>query len=308
MTQPTDTPPPTRPAEALPAWLLLPQAPPPAAGRSGVSFLSRFVQGMGRFLEEAFAGEALSARPGLLQGLDARAKIVGLLALVVTAALTTDLTALLLLLASGVALIPLSCLEFRRFALRAWLVVPVFTLLIALPATTSWVTPGDAVIPLWGSGSITGNGLLVAARLVVRVTAAVTFGVLLAVTTRWDVLVRGLRVLRVPRSFVFILTATYRYVFQLLRLTQDLVTARLSRSVGPVSRRDDRRFIAAAVGTLFVRSQALGEEVHLAMLARGYTGEVVTLERLRWRVRDGIWLVAVAALIAAVIVLQLRGG
>jgi cobalt/nickel transport system permease protein len=75
-----------------------------------------------------------------------------------------------------------------------------------------------------------------------------------------------------------------------------------------VSRRDDRRFIAAAVGTLFVRSQALGEEVHLAMLARGYTGEVVTLERLRWRVRDGIWLVAVAALIAAVIVLQLRGG
>jgi len=44
------------------------------------------------------------------------------------------------------------------------------------------------------------------------------------------------------------------------------------------------------------------------MLARGYTGEVVTLERLRWRTRDGIWLVAVAALIAAVIVLQLRGG
>ena len=65
----------------------------------------------------------------------------GLLALVVTAALTTDLTALLLLLASGVALIPLSCLEFRRFALRAWLVVPVFTLLIALPATTRCASP-----------------------------------------------------------------------------------------------------------------------------------------------------------------------
>jgi len=28
-------------------------------------------------------------------------------------------------------------------------------------------------------------------------------------------------------------------------------------------------------------------------------------ERLRWRTRDGIWLVAVVALIAAVIVLQL---
>jgi len=307
MTQPTDNLAPAQPAKALPAWLRQPQAAPPAAGRSGVSFLSRFVLGLGHFLEGAFAGEALSARPGLLQSLDARAKIIGLLGLVVTAALATDLAALLLLLAAGVALIPLSRLEFRRFALRAWLVVPLFTLLIALPAITSWVTPGDAVIPLWGSGSITNNGLLVAARLVVRVTAAVTFGVLLAVTTRWDVLVRGLRVLRVPRSFVFILTSTYRYVFQLLRLTQDLVTARLSRSVGPVSRRDDRRFIAAAVGTLFVRSQALGEEVYLAMLARGYTGEVVTLERLRWRARDTAWLVAVAALIAAAVVLQLRG-
>lgn len=288
---------------ALPAWLLQPQTPPPAAGRGGVSVLSRFVMGLGRFVEDAMAGDAFSARPGLLQALDARAKLVGLLALLVTAALTRDLAGLLVLLAAGVALVPLSRLSLPRFALRAWLIVPLFTLVVALPATTSWVTPGEAVIPLWGGGSVTDTGLLVAARLVVRVTAAVTFGVLLAVTTRWDVLMRALRVLYVPRGFVFILTATYRYVFQLARLVQDLVMARLARSVGPVSRADDRRFIAAAVGTLFVRSQALGEEVQLAMTARGYTGEVVVLEQPMFRLRDGVWLCAVAALIALVIAL-----
>ena len=287
----------------LPDWLLAPPPAPPPAGRSGVSFLSRFVVGVGHFLQEAFAGEAMSARPGLLQGLDPRAKLIGLIALVVTAALTTDLAGLLVLLAAGIALVVLSRLDIGGFALRAWLIVPGFTLLIALPATTSWVTPGPEVVPLWGSGSITTTGLLVAARLVVRVSAAVTFGVLLAVTTRWDVLMRALRVLYVPRTFVFILTATYRYVFQLLRLVEDLVTARLARSVGPVSRRDDRRFIAAAVGTLFVRSQALGEEVHLAMVARGYAGEVVTLEQPRFRTRDAFWLVAVAALIVVVVLL-----
>jgi cobalt/nickel transport system permease protein len=291
----------TSDTDTLPFWLLQPQAAAPAAGSSSVSFLSRFVQGLGHFLEEAFAGEALSVRPGLLQGLDARAKLVGLLALLVTAALSTNIWALLVLLAAGVALVPLSRLNVGRFALRAWTVVPVFTLIIALPAMTSWVTPGAVVVHLWGGGSITSAGLLVAARLVVRVTAAVTFGVLLAVTTRWDMLMRGLRVLYVPRSFLFILTATYRYVFQLLRLTQDLVTARLARSVGPVSRRDDRHFIAAAVGTLFARSQMLGEEVYLAMLARGYTGAVLTLERLRFRARDAGWLVAVALLVAAVV-------
>jgi cobalt/nickel transport system permease protein len=294
-------------AHTLPSWLLRPQPALPAAGRSGVSFLSRFVLGIGRFLEEAFAGEALSARSGLLQGLDARAKLVGLLALIVAAALSTEIVALLVLFAAGVILILLSRLDLGKFALRAWLVVPVFTLIIALPAMTSWVTSGEAVVHLWGSGSVTQNGLLVAGRLVLRVTATVTFGVLLAVTTRWDMLMRGLRVLYVPRSFVFILTATYRYVFQLLRLTQDLAMARLARSLGPVSRRDDRRFIAAAVGTLFARSQTLGEEVYVAMLARGYAGEVLTLDRLRFRARDVAWLAGVAVLLVAVVWLGAAG-
>jgi cobalt/nickel transport system permease protein len=297
----------TRDPSGLPGWLLRPQSAPPPAGRSGISFVTRLVTGLGRFLEEAFSGDAQAARPGLLQGLDAPAKVAGLLALVVTAALTTRIAALLLLLAVAVALIPLSRLHVARFALRAWLVVPLFTLVVALPATTSWVTSGETVLPLWGSGSITASGLLVAARLVLRVTVAVTFGVLLAVTTRWDVLMRALRTLRVPRTFVFVLTSAYRYVFQLLRLLQDLATARLARSVGPASRRDDRRFIGAAAGTLFVRSQALGEEVYLAMLARGYTGEVVVLEQTRFRTRDAVWLLAVAAVIALVVAAQLRG-
>lgn len=295
-----------RPGEAgqppdLPGWLLEP--PPAPRGGGGTSALSRFVLGLGTFIEHALAGDAVSARHGLLQSLDPRAKVAGLLALIVVTALARDLAVLLGLLALGLVLLVLSRVGLRRFMARAWL-VPLFTLVVALPATTSWVTPGEPVFALWGSGSVTRAGLLVAARLVVRVTAAVTFGLLLAVTTRWDLLMRALRVLFVPRTFVFILTATYRYLFQLVRLVQDLVVARLARTLGPVSRRDDHRFIAAAVGTLFVRSQGLGEEVYLAMVARGYTGEVVVLERLRLRARDAVWLVAVAAVIAVAIALE----
>jgi cobalt ECF transporter T component CbiQ len=287
--------------DTLPAWLTRPQDPPPPAGRSGVSFLTTLVAGVSRFVEDAFAGDALSERHGLLQALDARAKIAGLLSLVVTAAFSSSLGALVLLLAGAVALIPLSRLSLRRFVVRVWLFVPLFTLVAVLPSATSWVTPGEPVVDLWGAGSVTREGLEVVARIALRVTAAVTFGVLLAATTRWDRLLAGLRGLRLPRTFVFILAATYRYVVQLVRLVQDFALARLSRSVGPVSRRDDRRFIAAAVGTLFVRSQALGEEVHLAMLARGYTGEARALEAARFRAVDVAWLVAVAALIGLVV-------
>ena len=139
--------------DSLPSWLLEPP-PAPRSGGGGASLAGRFVAGLGRFLEEAFAAEALTGRRGLLQSLDPRAKLVGLVALVVAAALSTSLAALLVLLAAGVALVLLSRLDVRGFATRAWLVIPLLTLLVALPATTSWVTPGPALVHLWGSGSL----------------------------------------------------------------------------------------------------------------------------------------------------------
>ena len=151
--------------DSLPSWLLPEPPAPPAAAGGGASLTGRFVAGLGGFVQRTMAGDALAARRGLLQGLDARAKLLGLAALIVTAALTTSITGLLLLLAVGVALVLLSRLDVPGFAARAWLVVPLFTLAVAAPAATSWVTPGPVAVPLWGSASLTTTGLQVAARL-----------------------------------------------------------------------------------------------------------------------------------------------
>jgi len=199
----------------------------------------------------------------------------------------------------------LSRLGLGRFALRAWMFVPLFTLAIVLPAMTSWVTPGRTLIHLWGSGGITATGLAVAGRIVLRVTDAVSFSVLLAMTTRWDELLAALRVVRVPRTFVFVLAVSYRYVFVLMRLVQGMVTARRSRTVGRLKTAEDRRFVSAAVGTLFGHSQAMSEQVHTAMLARGFTGEVRARAVWRAGARDYVWALAVPAILAAVVALEM---
>jgi energy-coupling factor transporter transmembrane protein EcfT len=44
------------------------------------------------------------------------------------------------------------------------------------------------------------------------------------------------------------------------------------------------------VGTLFKRSMQLSAEVHRAMMARGYQGEVRILSVFRIRKRDYLWM------------------
>ena len=55
-----------------------------------------------------------------------------------------------------------------------------------------------------------------------------------------------------------------------------------------------RAFVAATGGALFGKAHALSEEVHLAMVSRGYTGTNRTMQHEpRSRAIDGLWVVVV---------------
>lgn len=257
------------------------------------------------------SADELARRPGLLQRLDPRVKLVTLLALIVTAALATRITVLGVLLVVAVALVLASRLGLGRFALRAWTFIPLFTALIMLPAIFGVVTPGRPLLTLWSHGApfwplpdrlaVTGAGLFVFARLLLRVTAVVSYGVLLTLTTPWADLLKAMRAVGVPRSLAFVLAVAYRYVFTLVRLVQEMAVARTSRLVGPVSSREDRRFLSGAVAAVFGKSQAVSEQVYQAMISRGYTGEVHTFETWRLRRLDVVWAVSVTAGLAGLL-------
>jgi len=124
--------------------------------------------------------------------------------------------------------------------------------------------------------------------------------VLLTLTTPWNRLLASLRALFVPRVFVQVLGMTYRYLFHLVNGVGEMYTARTARTV----RRDrdvvkGRAFVAATAGALFGKAHALSEEVHLAMVARGYTGSTRMLRPRRPGAVDAIWAAACLATIAA---------
>ena len=107
----------------------------------------------------------------------------------------------------------------------------------------------------------------------------------------------GLRSLRLPTTVILVLAMAYRYLFHLLTSVEDMYTARRARTVGPD--RDlgnGRRFVAASAGALFGKAHELSEEVYLAMVARGFTGDVRLLAPERVQRRDLAWCLACCAI------------
>ena len=257
-------------------------------------------------MQQAMFSEDMAAKRWLLQRIEPRVKLLTLLGLLVAASLVRHIPVLLVLYAATLLLAAASGLSLSFFIKRVWLFIPVFTGIVVLPATFSFVTPGHIVVPFgtWFGHRVgmTSQGLSAAGLIVTRVAVSISLVVLLTLTTPWNRLLAALRALALPRMFVLVLAMAYRYVFHLLNSVSEMYTARKARTVGTETDvASGRRFVAASAGALFGKSHALSEEVHMAMLARGYTGNVRTIAPTRISGRDIVW--AVACLIAAFLVL-----
>ena len=243
---------------------------------------------------------------GLLQRLDPRVKVITTLGLLIAASLIHHVPVLAIMYAATLPLAAASKLSMRFFVKRVWLFIPIFTGVIVIPAMFSFITHGHVVVPLgnWFGHRVglTAQGIRSAALVVIRVATSISLIVLLTLTTPWTKLLAALRALRVPKMFVVVLAMAYRYLFHLLDAVTDMYTARKARTVG---RGTDvvagRAFVGASAGALFGKAHALSDEVYSAMISRGYTGHIRTLNALHIRGRDLLWSAACAA--AATLVL-----
>jgi len=264
----------------------------------GESFLSKNISHITQALESVLFSEDLGRASGLLQGLDARVKAVTFLLFIVIVSMTRSLPILGCIFFMILFISLLSKVPLGFFLKRVLLFIPIFTAVIAIPAL--FITPGDALVTVGSKVIITTQGARTAGFLVLRVLDSLSLGVLLILTTPWDSLLRALRWLRLPSLFVAVLGMTYRYIFLLLHTANSMFLARKSRTVGSFSGAENRRWLARALTTTLAKSHHLSEEVYLAMLSRGYRGEVVTLDNFSLRRRDFFWgilAVAIAAII-----------
>jgi cobalt/nickel transport system permease protein len=247
-------------------------------------FLRKALGGFARMLEELLDNEAIALRHGLLQQLDPRSKVLGIFGLIVISTFLTHLSTLGMAFGLAVLFCLSSQVPLSRL-LRLWTIVPLFSAAIMAPALLNIVTPG---IPLlsWKGLAITDAGLFCFSRFILRLTTCVSFALALTATTKAPQLFRGLRALGVPKLFVTMLGMMERYLTVLIKVAQEIHLAKVSRTVAQGSLYQEQSWLAAGMGSLFQRTWALGNEVFYAMVSRGYTGAVVTLDEPRFQLMD----------------------
>jgi cobalt ECF transporter T component CbiQ len=254
-----------------------------------MNFVERTLSNLVNGLEGALAAEELAKRDGLLQRLDPRIKVVGILALVVASAMAHRLWVIGVVFAFAVAMALVSRVSFGLLAKRVWVAILLFTAVIALPAL--FIIPGREVWRLpaldW---PVSAQGVSSACYLVTRVETAATLSVLLILCTPWSHVLKALRVLCVPTVLVVTLGMTYRYILLLLQTAHDMFESRRSRIVGKLEGAERRRVAAASAGVLMSKSLQLSGEVYSAMLSRGFRGEVYVLDDFRASTLDWMML------------------
>ncbi len=230
---------------------------------------------------------------GILQRMDARAKLIAFTALIVICVSTPPRAYYafavyfgLLLAAWIIAWVP------PGYVLKRVSVVLPFILAVAI--FVPLFKHGGAVYHV-GPFTFYGAGLLVLWNVAAKSTLSVLSIVLLGSTTSFPDLLKGLERLKVPHLLIAIVSFMYRYIFVLGDEANRMKRARDSRGWSG-SWIWHGKVVGHMIGHLFLRSYERGERVYAAMTSRGYEGDVKTLDLQRVHAID----IAFASLLLAV--------
>jgi cobalt/nickel transport system permease protein len=268
--------------------------------RSRVNFVENTIEGLHAAIARAMYADTAAARAGLLQRLDPRVKLAGLLALILATALSARLWVIVAIFALSVTMALLSSLSLFTLMAPLWISALTFTGVIAFPAV--FLTPGLVLYRFPNLNlAITAQGLTSAGFLILRAETSATLALLLVFTTPWTHVLKALRIFRVPIVFVVALGMTFRYILLLLETAHEMFESRKSRTVGKLDRAQYRRLAASSAAVLLGKSFQLSNEVFLAMQARGFRGEVYVLDDFSMTGRDWTALAFFAGTAAAAI-------
>ncbi|MDX1414173.1 MAG: cobalt ECF transporter T component CbiQ [Candidatus Promineifilaceae bacterium] len=227
--------------------------------------------------------------------LDPRVKVLAAVLFIISTALLPDGAWLAYALSWALVIIItlLAHIEPWLVVKRSFLVLPFLlaavTLLFTLPGSVLWQGPFGL--------RISDYGLLRFTSILLRSWISVQMAVLLTATTRFPDILHALRHLKVPAVLVSILAFMYRYLFVLTDEVGRMLRARAARSACLPGKKGGRSLLWRAkiaghmVGQLFLRSIERSERVYEAMLARGYRGELLTMNPHFMLTKDWIGLV-----------------
>lgn len=202
--------------------------------------------------------------------INALVKLISTLIFIIFISLTRSFTFVLIINVFILVLINLLSIDEIKYVLKIGLTVGAFTFIILLPSI------------LLGYGN---NSLMIT----LKVLASVTFVNIVACTTQWNDLISALKVLHVPDMFIFVLDITIKYILMLGEFSLNMLYSLKLRSVGKSNNKATS--LSGVVGTMFIKSKEMAEEMQGAMECRGFTGDYKVYNKFKLKLPDYICIV-----------------
>ncbi|HVN96574.1 MAG TPA: cobalt ECF transporter T component CbiQ [Syntrophorhabdaceae bacterium] len=262
---------------------------PCTKGRTrGSRFFDRSLDHFAAFIKSTCIHWDGAQRQGLMQQLDPRVKLMFLFVFmaIISAKKTVMPEAaigLFILILAG-----LSRLNLAAFYSKVLFLGFFFGFLVVLPSCLNLVSGGSVAWPLihlsrqyeiWiyripQTIGITRQGLEGVLLITVRVINSLSLSFLIIHTTPFSEIIKALKALRVPDLFLMIITLSYKYIFVFAETVEDFHLARKSKVV-EADASETRDWIAQRLAFLFRKTRAHCEKIYEAMLARGFSGDMV---------------------------------
>ena len=157
-----------------------------------------------------------------------------------------------------------------RQILQNSFIMAIFSILFVLPSLLLGTRTLLVMLPLKTFLTVTALGLLIS-------------------SFRWHQITEALRFFRIPPVVIFILDTTLRYIVLLGEISQDMLIALKLRSIG--RNRDKKRAVSGILGSVFLKSREMSEEMYQAMCCRGFTGEYPISSKKLLRSGDLLFLI-----------------
>jgi len=217
--------------------------------------------------------DLLALRQTAIHRLDPRAKLLTTLCFIVCVVSFDkyEISAMLPFLIYPTALVAVGDLP-AGYILRKVLIVIPFALMIGLfnPIFDRQVIMQFGAFDIWG-------GWVSCLSILTRAILTASAAIILVATTGFPAICEALEKLKMPQPFAVQLLFLYRYIFV---LTDEGVRTARARQLRTFGRRGlGIRHFGSLAGHLLLRTWERAERIHMAMLARGFSGEVHSRRR-----------------------------
>jgi cobalt/nickel transport system permease protein len=249
----------------MPEWLLKKDNYIPLKDKNAFidkSILSIF-NVLARFRQQAKLGESKF-------GINSLTKLISTLILIIFVSLSKNFHFILITNVFILVLVNFLSIREIKYVVKVSLAAAIFTFAILLPSI------------FLGYGN---NTLMITLKVFVSV-ASVS---ILTCTTQWNELIIALKIFKIPDIFILVLDITIKYIIILGEFSLSMVYALKLRSVGRNNNKSTA--LSGVVGTMFIKSKEMAEEMYGAMESRGFTGTYKVYAKFKFKLADCICII-----------------